>query len=531
MHSGDGGVAPVAQEPASDARSAPMAGPIESAGRIGALDLARGFALLGILLVNIQMFNLSMLDPAGGKRVLPSDEAVQWVLANFFENKFWALFSILFGMGFAVMMERAEDDRRGFIVRYLRRALALGAFGALHIVLIWHGDILFNYAVTALVLLAILFCGPWLGAALAAAAILCAQPLGLATADAVALCLFAAATALYLRTEGARRRAALALGGLASAAILGAIAVYATSAPAQAHKYAGYALVLLAACALALFERRAGAVRFLRAGIVWFLAAMMASAIAVSLPKWTPAGWWPPSTAASEVQKVQRRIELRARGLAQNTEMAQDSYVESVRYRAESGFRRPLETVFMMTLAAGALFLIGMWLVRSDAARRPDRHMRLWGGLAWVGFPLGAAAVIGGDKLAELLSASKPVAAWFSILPEAGAVAMALGYLAFAFLLARHGAAAGRLSWVAAAGRMALTNYLMQSLIATWFFHGYGLGFWGLGRTWQALFCVTLFALQAALSAWWLSGHRYGPMEWLWRWITYARKPPMPVRA
>lgn len=506
-------------------------GPIASDRRIGALDLARGFALLGILLVNIQTFNLSMLDPEGGKRALPSDAAVQWVLATFFENKFWALFSILFGMGFAVMMERADEDRRGFVARYLRRALALAAFGALHIMLIWHGDILLNYAVTALVLLAILFCGPWLGAALAGAAILCAQPLGLATADAVLLCLSAAITALYLRAEGPGRRIAIASGGLASAAILGAIAIYATSSPAQAHKYAGYAFVFLAACALALFERRAGPRRFLRAGIVWCFAAMLASGIAVSLPKWTPEGWWPPTTAASEVQKAQRRIELRARGLAQNTAMAQDSYVESVRFRAESGFKRPLETMFMMTLAAGALFLIGIWLVRSGAARWPDRHARLWRGLAWVGFPLGVAAVIGGDKLAELAAGSKTVAAWLSILPEAGAIAMALGYLAFAFLLAAHSAAAGRLSWVAATGRMALTNYLMQSLIATWFFHGYGLAFWGLGRTWQALFCATLFASQAIFSAWWLSGHRYGPMEWLWRWITYARKPEMRVRA
>ncbi len=507
------------------------AGPVASDRRIGALDLARGFALLGILLVNIQTFNLSMLDPAGGKRALPTDGIVQWVLATFFENKFWALFSILFGMGFAVMMEGAESDRRGFVARYLRRALALAAFGALHIVLIWHGDILFNYAVTALVLLAILFCGPWLGMALAGMAILCAQPLGLATADAILLCLFAAMTAVYLRAEGPRRRIALASGGLASAAILGAIAIYAASSPGQAHKYAGYALVFLAACAMTLFERRTGAGRFLRAGIVWFLATMLASAIALSLPKWTPAGWWPPTTAATEVQKVQRRIDLRARGMAQNAAMAQDSYIESVRFRAESGFKRPLETLFVMTLAAGALFLIGIWLVRSGAARWPDRHARLWRGLAWVGFPLGVAAVIGGDKLAELASASKPAAAWLSILPEAGAAAMALGYLAFAFLLTARGAAAGRLSWISATGRMALTNYLMQSLIATWFFHGYGLAFWGLGRTWQALFCVTLFALQAAFSAWWLSGHRYGPMEWLWRWITYARKPELRVRA
>jgi len=525
-----GGSGPAAVRATSGDVAAPMAGPVETAGRIAALDLARGFALLGILLVNVQTFNLSLLEPEGGKLTLPTDGAVQWLLAHFAENKFWALFSILFGMGFAVMLERAQDDRVGFVARYLRRALALGAFGALHIVLIWHGDILFNYAATALVLLAVLFCGPWLGLALAAVAIVGARPLGMATDDACLLCLFAFVTAVYLRAEGARRRILIAAATVAAAMALGAAAVLAASAPAQAYKWIGYAVVFVSAGALALFERRNGTRRLLRAGVLWFLAPMLAAAFAAPLPTATPAGWWPPKTAASEVQKVQRRIELRARGVAQNAAMAEGSYADSVRFRAETGFKRPIETIFTLGTAAGGLFLIGMWLVRSGAARWPERHARLWRGLAWIGFPLGAATVIGDDKLGELLPASKSVAAWLSVLPEVGALAMALGYLAFAFLLAGRGAGA-RLSGIAAAGRMPLTNYLMQSVVATWFFHGYGLGLWGLGRTWQALFCATLFALQAVLSAWWLSGRRYGPMEWLWRWITYARKPAMRIGA
>lgn len=504
------------------------AGPVDAAGRIGALDLARGFALLGILLVNVQTFNLSMLPPEGGVRALPTDGAVQWLLANFAENKFWALFSILFGMGFAVMLERADSDRRGFVARYLRRALGLAAFGALHIVLIWHGDILFNYAVTALVLLAVLFCGPWLGVALACAAVLCARPLGMATDDACLLCLFALTTAPYLRAEGPRRRATLAATAIAAAAALGVAAVFAATAPAQAQKYAAYAIAFLIVGGLALLERQAGTRRLLRAGAWWFLAPTLAAALAVSLSKTTPADWWPAPTATSEVRKFERRIELRARGLAQNAAMAEDSYAGSVRFRAEAGFARPIETLFALGTAAGGLFLIGMWLVRSGTARWPGRHARFWRGLAWVGFPLGVAGVIGGGKLIEWVS--KPVAAWLSVLPETGAVAMALGYLAFAFLLVGRGAGV-RLSWIVAAGRMPLTNYLMQSLVATWFFHGYGLAYWGMGRTWQAVFCVALFALQAALSAWWLSGHRYGPMEWLWRWITYARKPALRIGA
>ncbi|MFA6985331.1 MAG: DUF418 domain-containing protein, partial [Arenimonas sp.] len=76
-------------------------------------------------------------------------------------------------------------------------------------------------------------------------------------------------------------------------------------------------------------------------------------------------------------------------------------------------------------------------------------------------------------------------------------------------------------------GRMALTNYLMQSVIGTLFFYGYGLGNWGMGRAWQVLFVAVVISLQLAWSHWWLARFRYGPMEWLWRAITYWRAPPM----
>lgn len=510
--------------PAEDAETAPIA----SNRRIGALDLARGFALLGILLINVQAFNLSRLPrPDGGHRLEPLDGIVQWLLAAFVENKFWALFSILFGMGFAVMLERAGADRRGFVARYLRRASALALFGVLHIVLIWSGDILFNYAVTAMLLLAILFCGPWLGLALGVAAVAVARLLGLNAGDMLLLGTYSATVALYLRVAGPDRRKTLAICIAAAVLAIAGMAVYGSATPAEARKAAGYAIALAVAGGVALFDRSADARRLLRAGVWLFMAPVLASAIASALAQWTPAAFWPAATPASEAKPMQRRAELRARGLAENKAMAEGSYADGVRFRMSNGFKRPIDTVFVLSLAAGGLFLIGMWLVRSGAARWPERHSRLWRGLAWVGFPVGAISVIGGERLIEAASGSKPAAALLSVLPEAGAILMALGYLAFAFLLAGKSAAGGPLSWVASTGRMALTNYLMQSVLATFFFYGYGLGFWGLGRTWQAVFVLAVFALQVLLSRWWLSDHRYGPMEWLWRWITYARKPTM----
>lgn len=75
---------------------------------------------------------------------------------------------------------------------------------------------------------------------------------------------------------------------------------------------------------------------------------------------------------------------------------------------------------------------------------------------------------------------------------------------------------------------MALTNYLLQSLVCTWIFYSYGLGYFEqLPRVWQPPFALALFALQVVLSRLWLRWFRFGPMEWLWRSVTYLRVPPM----
>jgi uncharacterized membrane protein YeiB len=88
-------------------------------------------------------------------------------------------------------------------------------------------------------------------------------------------------------------------------------------------------------------------------------------------------------------------------------------------------------------------------------------------------------------------------------------------------------------AWVAPfapAGRMALTNYLAQSLVGTTFFYGYGLAHWGMGRAQQLLFVLAVFAVQIAISHWWLTRFRYGPLEWLWRSAIYLHVPAMRQR-
>ncbi|RZA17023.1 MAG: DUF418 domain-containing protein [Lysobacteraceae bacterium] len=89
------------------------------------------------------------------------------------------------------------------------------------------------------------------------------------------------------------------------------------------------------------------------------------------------------------------------------------------------------------------------------------------------------------------------------------------------------------LAWacgVAGAGRAhGLTHYILQSVLGTLCFYGYGFGHWGMPRAQQLVYVLVVFALQVLLSRWWLSVFRFGPLEWAWRWATYGRRPPMRI--
>jgi uncharacterized protein len=84
------------------------------------------------------------------------------------------------------------------------------------------------------------------------------------------------------------------------------------------------------------------------------------------------------------------------------------------------------------------------------------------------------------------------------------------------------------LAWAAPIGRMAFTNYLMQSLIFGWLFYGYGLGLFDKLGVAAALSIGTgVYVLQIAFSAVWLQHYCYGPVEWLWRTAMYGKRQPL----
>jgi uncharacterized protein len=170
------------------------------------------------------------------------------------------------------------------------------------------------------------------------------------------------------------------------------------------------------------------------------------------------------------------------------------------------------------------MFLIGSWFAGSGALAAPERFPRLYATLRWIALPLGLLVTLIGVAWKPYLAPGAynlPVTAAMALV-TIGGLPMCLGYLAWIV----HWRA--RLAWLAPVGRMALTHYLGQSLLCTWLFYHYGLGaFEMMPRSLQLLFALLLFAVQVALSHAWLRHFRFGPMEWLWRAMTYRQWPPM----
>ena len=120
--------------------------PISTTERITTLDVIRGVALFGILLMNVEFFNrpISELDVGLPGGITGVDHWAGWFVHVFIRSKFWTMFSLLFGMGFAVMLSRAQAAGRPFLAPYIRRSLARALFGVLPLVVVWDGDIHFD---------------------------------------------------------------------------------------------------------------------------------------------------------------------------------------------------------------------------------------------------------------------------------------------------------------------------------------------------------------------------------------------------
>ncbi|MEG2805551.1 DUF418 domain-containing protein [Stenotrophomonas sp.] len=398
--------------------------PVAVGDRIAVLDILRGFALLGILLMNMEAFSgpldlaFTGVDPHWQGLDYWADAAI-YVLV---QGKFFTLFSLLFGAGFAIMAQRAEAARRAFVPFYLRRSAALLLIGACHALLVWSGDILVVYALVSLPLLA------------------CRE-----------------APTRWLPAMG----------------------------------------VLTYLCAAALM---------LLLGALMGLEARLEPGNA---------------QVQAAIDSARHTIDL------QRQAYAHGSYGQAVAQRLRDTLAQ-LEGVVVIGPEVLGMFLIGSWFARSGALADPARFARLYRRLRWGALPLGLVLMLASAVWHPYLAPGTftPASGAAFALTSVASLLMCLGYLAWIVHLR------ARLQWLAPMGRMALTQYIVQSLVCTGVFYGYGLGaFEQMPRAWQVPFAVALFAVQVLLSHLWLRAFRFGPLEWAWRAMTYLQWPPLRCRA
>ncbi len=392
--------------------------------RIIALDVLRGFALFGVMLVNYELwFRTSPLRYMQNGSPFPgrANQIVDVLLPIFFEGRFMGLFAFLFGAGLAVQAERVAARGTGARTFLLRRLGVLFAFGLLHILLLWSGDILHIYAIVGGVLVGL---------------VLARRP----------------------RT------------------ILVAILAFAT-----------FPLVV------------AMIVSLVRAGHRVSTVDPVADA-----------------ALAAHVDAVVRT-------------MQQGSWLDIARARLVEY----ADFVPSRLLAAGSSLLmasLGVVAWKTRILARPGEHRRLMKWLVAAGLTLGlgqAAAHVALVRLPGLAGHDglRRMVANGALL---GQMATVLAYASGLVLLLHRSTTRPLLVWLAAPGRMALSNYLLQSLIGSWLFFGFGLGLYDrLGPAAAALIVVGVYLLQVAVSHLWLQRFRFGPVEWLWRSLSYGRAQPM----
>jgi uncharacterized protein len=220
----------------------------------------------------------------------------------------------------------------------------------------------------------------------------------------------------------------------------------------------------------------------------------------------------------------------------QHAAFANGSYAEIVRANAADAWAwLTTDDALTTGVASFGLFLFGLLagrsgiLVRASTGSAPADRILLQRGLV-LGLAVGAACQgisLAADHAPALAAGPWAVKPVMEALWRVGVLGMALSYVCGIVLLFRLPAWRRRLQLFAPVGRMALSNYLGQSVIGVFLFYGIGLGWYGrVGPTFSFGLALMVFAAQAAASGWWLQRFRFGPAEWAWRSLTYGRIQP-----
>ena len=394
--------------------------PVSPSERVELLDVLRGFALFGVLVSNIVQVATDrfVVPPETLKQLATAD--VDAVVTSAFKllvyGKFITIFGLLFGLGFAVQGQRAAARGTTAVPVYLRRLGWLLLFGLTHLVLLWWGDILHDYALAGLLL-------------------------------------------LLLHRRGDKTLLALGV---------------------------GFALLPFA--------------------VIRVVSRLLSPSA--------------PSEPATETPDLL-------------SSLLSGNYFE-VQVANLSLYTSHITVWLGLGLVLHSLgyFLLGYLLGRRRILHDVGRHRAaLRRAAAWglaVGLPLNV-FYVGSGKLWPL-PAGLPWRPLASLSFAVGFIALSTAYVAAVALLFQSPRWRRRLLWLAPVGRMALTNYLAQSLVYLLAFTGVGLGLYGkVGASVAVAVALFVFALQIASSRWWLERFRFGPAEWLWRSLTYGK--PQPHRA
>lgn len=394
--------------------------PVRSSERYVILDALRGFALLGICMANFPEFSLFTFLKPEAAAALPTaaiDRFVRYLTYVFVDGKFYTLFSLLFGIGFSLIITHAmQKGADGFRIFY-RRMTVLAVIGFLHLMFIWSGDILMLYALLGLLL-----------------------PCFRHVSD---------------------------RGLLTWAAVLLIVPVFIDLACEVAEFYPARRVVELQAYYCAKY----------------------------GITEENFAYW------LRDINDYEGMFQF----LIQGALVRVQEFMDGNRYFKVLG-----------------LFLIGFYIGRKhmyadlESRRLWLKHVCRAGMLA--GLPLSLVYAWSCMNAHPLGLTAHSVLYLLSVYP------LGFAYMAGLCLLYLKSKNGWFWKWLAAPGRMALTNYIGQSVIGVCLFYGIGLG-WGadIGATYTEGIVLAVYVLQVVFSRLWLSAFRFGPLEWGWRMLTYGK--------
>lgn len=426
--------------------------PISENDRLVNVDVIRGAALLGILMMNIPLF--AMQDYYSEPWSADTSNINFWydaVVTTLFEGKMRALFSMIFGVGILLFTMRKEDNGWQVTGLYYKRMVWLILFGLADAhLLLWIGDILYVYGVCGLIAY-----------------------------------LFRKMKPIYLAA------------GIPLVSIIGF-----TSST--------YFLQGIRTQLLAYNDAKA---------------AQEKNTTLTDTQQKALANW----------REVEKEFIPNKEDAADHTRKMKSDYATVASYIRPEAWKAQTEYLVYEIWDPLALMLLGMalfkWGFLSGEWPRKKYLKTLFVGYG-IGLPLVifsyAYNVIHVPTTAAFLRhlADHPVN-WVDLTYDAQRILISLGHASAILLVLKSGVLSGFTNRLATVGRMAFTNYVMQSIFCSLIFFGYGLNFFGELEYYQLFYVVAaVWLFQLWLSPLWLKGFLFGPLEWLWRTLTYWKIQP-----